>query len=130
MKEREAYYGILEKSGKGKLDITEWLIWFLSCFLRALEDSEATISKVLKIAQFWQRHTQTVLNKNQLKVINRLTEAGPGGFIGGLTTRKYTAMTGASRATAYRDISDLITKGILTQNKGKGRSVSYNLVFP
>jgi len=39
-------------------------------------------------------------------------------------------MTGASRATAYRDISDLITKEILTQNKGKGRSVSYNLVFP
>jgi len=39
-------------------------------------------------------------------------------------------MTGASRATAYRDISDLITKGILAQNKGKGRSVSYNLIFP
>ena len=130
MKERDAYYDVLEKSSKGKIDITEWLIWFLSCFLRALEDSEATISKVLKIAEFWQRHTQTVLNKKQRKVINRLTEAGPGGFIGGLTTRKYTAMTGASRATAYRDISDLVTKVILTQNKGKGRSVSYNLVFP
>jgi len=130
MKERDAYYDVLERSSKGKIDITEWLIWFLSCFLRALEDSETAISKVLKIAEFWQRHTQTVLNKNQRKVINRLTEAGPGGFIGGLTTRKYTAMTGASRATAYRDISDLITKGILTQGKGKGRSVSYNLVFP
>ena len=130
MKEREAYYNVLERSGKGRLNITEWLVWFLSCFLRAIEDSEATISKVLKIAEFWQQHTQTALNKNQRKVINRLTEAGPGGFIGGLTTRKYTAMTGASRATAYRDISDLITKGILAQNKGKGRSVSYNLVFP
>ena len=130
MKEREAYYDILERSGKGKLDITEWLIWFLSCFLRALEDSEATISRVLKISEFWQLHAQTALNKNQRKVINRLMDVGPGGFIGGLTTRKYTAMTGASRATAYRDISDLMTKSILTQNKGKGRSVSYNLVFP
>jgi Fic family protein len=130
MKESGDYYNVLERSSKGKIDITEWLTWFLSCFLRALEDSEVTISKVLKIAEFWQRHTQTALNKNQRKVINRLAEAGPGGFVGGLTTRKYTAMTGASRATAYRDISDLIKKSILIQNKGKGRSVSYNLVFP
>lgn len=127
MKERDAYYNILEKSQKKDVDITVWLAWFLSCFLRALEDSEVIISKVLKISEFWQKHARTVLNKNQRKVINRLTETGQDSFIGGLTTRKYAAISGASRATAYRDITDLVTKGILIQNKGKGRSVSYSL---
>ena len=127
MKERKAYYNILEKSQKGTMDVTEWLKWFLSCFLRALEDSEITISRVLNISDFWHKHAGLSFNKNQRKVINRLLESAPEGFKGGLTTRKYVAMTKVSRATAYRDISDLVEKGVLKQNKGKGRSVSYGL---
>ncbi|NQT22815.1 MAG: Fic family protein [Candidatus Omnitrophica bacterium] len=127
MKERESYYNILEKTQKGTLDITEWLEWFLLCYLRALEDSETAISKVLKKAEFWRVHAQTELNKNQRKVINKLLEVGPEGFEGGLTTRKYVSMTKTSRATAYRDIVDMVNKDILVRNKGKGRSVSYRL---
>ena len=130
MKERKAYYNILEQSQKGTLDITEWLLWFLECYLRAIEDSEAAMSKVLQKAEFWQKHAQTILNKNQQKVINRLLEAGPGGFAGGLSTRKYVAMARVSRATAYRDITDLVKKKILIQHKTKGRSVFYELNFP
>ena len=127
MKERGSYYNILEKTQKGTMDITGWLDWFLLCYLRALEDSEGAISKVLNKAEFWRIHAQTELNKNQRKVINRLLEDGPEGFEGGLTTRKYVSMTRTSRATAYRDISDMVEKNILILNKGKGRSVSYCL---
>lgn len=127
MKERDSYYDILEKTQKGPLDITGWLKWFLDCYLRALEDSEAAISKVLKKDEFWRAHAQTELNKNQRKAINKLLEAGPEGFEGGLTTRKYVSMTKTSRATAYRDITDMVEKGILVSNKGKGRSASYRL---
>lgn len=127
MKERESYYNILEKNQKGTLDITGWLEWFLLCYLRALEDSEKAISKVLKKAEFWRIHAQTELNKNQRKAINRLLEAEPEGFEGGLTTRKYVSMTRTSRATAYRDISDMVEKNIIVRDKGKGRSVSYRL---
>ncbi len=127
MKERASYYDILEKTSKGPLDITNWLLWFLECYLRALEDSEETISKVLKKAEFWRVHAETELNRNQRKVINRLLGAGAEGFEGGLTTRKYVSMTKTSRATAYRDIADMLNKDILVQNKGKGRSVSYRL---
>ncbi|MDB4349686.1 Fic family protein [Omnitrophica bacterium] len=130
MAERDAYYDILEKSQKGTLDITEWLLWFLECYSRAISDSETAVSKVLQKAAFWQRHAQTILNKNQQKVINRLLEAGPKGFAGGLSTRKYVAIAKVSRATAYRDITDLLKKKILVRNKTKGRSVSYELVFP
>ncbi len=126
---RKAYYDILEKCQRGTLDITEWLLWFLKFYLKAIEESEKAIQKSLQKAEFWQKHAQTNLNNNQRKVINRLLDAGPSGFIGGLTTRKYVAMTKTSRATAYRDISDLVRKKILARSKAKGRSVSYELIF-
>lgn len=126
---RKAYYDILEKCQSGTLDVTEWLSWFLKCYSKAIEESEKAIQKSLQKAEFWQRYAQTDLNNNQRKVINRLLDAGPGGFIGGLTTRKYVAMIKISRATAYRDISDLRKKKILVRSKAKGRSVSYELTF-
>ena len=129
MAERNAYYDILERSQKGGLDITEWLKWFLNCFIRTIKDSETAISKVLQKAAFWQKHAQTVLNKNQQKVINRLLDAGEGRFIGNLTTRKYVAMAKVSRATAYRDIVDLVEKKILKRSKSAGRSVSYEIKY-
>jgi len=130
MAERKAYYKILEKCQRGRLDITEWLLWFLRCYLQAIEESEKGILKSLQKAAFWQKHAQTILSKNQRKAINRLLDTGPGGFIGGLSTRKYVGMTKTSRATAYRDISDLLKKNILVRSKAKGRSVSYELIFP
>jgi len=130
MAERKSYYDILETTQKGTLDITEWLIWFLDCFIRAIEDSKDSIENIVLKSLFWQKHTETVFNKNQKKVINRLLDAGPGGFTGGLSTRKYVGMTKVSRTTAYRDITDLVEKNVLKQNKKKGRSVSYELIFP
>ena len=37
-----------------------------------------------------------------------LDSAGPAGFEGGLTTRKYVAMSHASRATGQREIAHLV----------------------
>ncbi|MFH1996734.1 MAG: Fic family protein [Candidatus Omnitrophota bacterium] len=128
MKERKAYYDILERSQRGSLDVTEWLIWFLTCYLRAVEDSEVVIGRVLLKAKFWQKHAQIMLNKNQQKAVNRLLEEGPDGFEGGLTTRKYVSMTRVSRATAYRDIAEMVERKILRRRKAKGRSVSYEIV--
>jgi Fic family protein len=81
-------------------------------------------------ADFWQEHAQTELNKRQKKVINRMLDAGPGNFIGGLTTRKYVNIAKTSRATAFREISGLLDKKILHQLSGKGRSVHYDLKWP
>lgn len=130
MEERQGYYEVLEKCQKGNLDITAWLLWFLGCFERAIARSDELIGKVLQKARFWKIHSQTELNQRQRKVINRLLDAGPGGFEGGLSTRKYVGMTKASRATSYREITDLLNKKILFQNPGKGRSVTYDLAWP
>jgi len=36
-------------------------------------------------------------------------------------------MAKVSRATAFREISDLLEKGLLTQNPARGRSASYEV---
>jgi len=131
MEERKGYYNILEKCTKSdSVDVTEWLVWFLECFERAIQRSDKIIGNVLAKAEFWQQHAQTGLNERQKKVLNRLLDAGPGGFEGCLTTRKYVSIAKVSRATAFREISDLLEKKILRQLSGKGRSVHYDLLWP
>ena len=126
MEERDAYYRVLEQCSKGT-DITEWLAWFLGCTARAVVGSERIIGNILAKAGFWQKHRMTPMNERQRKVVNRLLDAGKGGFLGGLTTRKYVSMAKVSRATAFREITHLLDKHVLRQNSGKGRSFSYDL---
>jgi Fic family protein len=127
MAERDAYYDVLERCQKGNGDITEWLEWFLCCFCRAIDRSEILLATVLDKAAFWKTHNQTPLSERQMKVINRLLDAGKGGFGGGLTTRKYVSLAGVSRATAFREMDQLVKAGILKQNPARGRSASYDL---
>lgn len=127
LEERNAYYRVLEANQKGGGNVTPWLQWYLGCYTRAVEHAERLIGDVLTKATFWQRHSQVDLNARQRKVLNRLLDVGKGGFHGGLTTRKYVAMAKVSRATAFREISELLERGLLTQNPARGRSVSYEV---
>ncbi len=129
MTERTDYYNVLEYHQKGNGDITGWLLWFLECVQRAVRESQDLIAGVLVKAAFWQKNAQLPMTHLQRKVINRMLDAEPNGFAGGLTTRKYVSMAKVSRATAYREISHLVKNGILAPNPGKGRNISYHLVI-
>jgi Fic family protein len=126
-RERNDYYDVLEKSQKGTCDITDWLSWYLGLFTRAVDASKETIDLALAVAKFWKEHSQTGMSERQLKVVTRLLEAGPKGFEGGMTNRKYVNLTKVSPETAKRDLKELSEKGILQQNDGRGRSVSYSI---
>src|SRR5258707_1813135 len=39
-KERNAYYDVLEQTQRGRLDITDWLEWFLACLDRAFDGAQ------------------------------------------------------------------------------------------
>lgn len=129
MAEREAYYQVLEHTNRGDGDITEWIEWFLECMSRAILESGKLLANVMLKARFWQRCAQTGLKERQRKIINRRLDAGPGGFEGGLTNRKYAAIGHVSKATAQRELADLIQKGILRLNPSRGRSTSYDLCW-
>ena len=127
MSAREDYYSILEKTQKGSCDVTGWLVWFLGCFAKAIKRSDDLLNAVFAKAEFWRTHAQDKLTERQKKVINRLLDAGPGGFEGGLTTQKFASMTHCSRVTAYRELDQLSELGILKRD-GQGRAVKYELV--
>jgi Fic family protein len=126
MTEREGYYNILEKTQKGSGDITDWLVWFMGCFARAIVRSEDIMNGVFSKSEFWQQHAQDQLTERQKKVINRLLDAGIEGFEGGMTTQKYASMTHISRATAFRELDQLMELGIL-KRIGQGRTARYEL---
>lgn len=130
MSERGDYYAVLESTQRRKGDITEWVVWFLGCLKRAIRHSAGAVEKAMTKARFWQDISHLTLNERQLKVVNRLFDAGPGGFEGGLTNSKYRGMTGTTRETARRDMVDLTAKGVLIRNQGAGRNVNYDLSWP
>ena len=51
---------------------------------------------------------------------------GPSGFKGGLSAEKYIRITAASRATATRDLHDLVAKGAMIR-RGSLKSTRYEL---
>ncbi len=129
MAERETYYEILEQTNTADGDITDWIKWFLKCMTGAILGSDKLLSNVMLKTRFWQHYAQTGLKERQSKIINRLLEAGPGGFEGGLTNRKYASIGHVSKATAQRELADLVQKAILCLNPSRGRSTSYDLCW-
>ena len=129
MKERATYYAMLEKTQTGDGDCTEWLLWFIGCFDHALITAETTLAAILLKTAFWKRHEGTTVGERQKKVLNRLLDAGKDGFEGGLSTRKYMGITKTSRATAWREIEDLLQKKMLRPLPGGGRSTAYEILW-
>lgn len=122
--ERKQYYEMLEKTQKGNLDITDWLVWFLNCLINALKSTDTILTRVFFKAEFWQKHLDTPINERQRKLLNKLMD----GFDGKLTSSKWAKIAKCSKDSAVRDINDLIDKGILQKEAAGGRSTNYELV--
>src|SRR5208337_2934900 len=125
-KERDAYYGGLEETQKGTLDITARLEWFLDCLNRAFDGVDSTLAIVLKKARFWESYAKTQFNDRQRLVLNKLLD----GFEGKMTSSKWAKLAKCSQDTALRDILELTERGLLAKDSAGGRSTSYSLIFP
>ena len=128
--DKKSYYDFLERSQKliynKNLDITEWILWHTNMINQAIEISLQQVQIAIQKANFWDRAREFSLNPRQIKVLNRLLDAGKDGFEGGLSTKKYISITKTSTATAKRDISDLVAKKLIKQVEGTaGRNVRY-----
>lgn len=124
-RQRNAYYDVLENTQHGALDVTAWLVWFLEQVEAAATQAQSVVATTLAKARFWLRFQSVAFNERQKKALNRLLDAGPDGFEGEMTTRKYVGLTRASRATAYRELADLVEKGCLVPTGQGGRSTAY-----
>ncbi len=119
---RKVYYQSLEDNNK-HLEITSWLLYFAQTALDAQKQSQALIDFLIAKVRFYDR-LRGVLNPRQEKVIARIFKEGPEGFEGGLSAENYISITGTSRATATRDLADLVDKHALRQT-GKLRHTRY-----
>jgi Fic family protein len=72
------------------------------------------------------QHARSEVNQRQLKALSRMLEMLPQEFVGGMTNKKYANLTGASPATAQRDLADLVAKGYM-ELRGAGRAARYEL---
>lgn len=120
---KKEYYAVLERTQKGNLDITEWLLWFICCLENAITKAISAIETTLQKAAYWDRHRDITVNERQRKIINRLWD----GFEGKLTSSKWAKICSCSQDTALRDINDLIAKGMLRDSGESGRNSNYLL---
>ena len=74
-------------------------------------------------ADFWNKHSKTIINERQKKILNKMLD----GFDGKLTSSKWAKIAKCSKDSAVRDINDLIKKDVLQKEDAGGRSTSYEL---
>ena len=129
LQDRTGYYDQLNAaSASGQMDVTAWVRWFVQCVEKAclatLAHMQAASAKTRYGSALNEDHP--TLTASQRKVLNKLYDAGPGGYSGGLSTEKYVAISAVSRATAYRELTDLVDKGLLLRT-GQGRGTRYEM---
>jgi Fic family protein len=123
-RKRKDYYAALERNNK-ELEITPWMKYFAGTIVEAQNNTIKRADFYVAKAKFYEKFRDR-LNERQAKVIARMFREGIDGFRGGLSAENYIAISKTSRATATRDLQDLIEKGALTKT-GELRHTRYFL---
>ena len=109
-------------SARGRMDATAWVLWFVQCVetacLAALGQMQSARAKTQYGSGLNEEHPK--LRARQKKVLSTLYDVGPGGYSGVMRTEKYVAIASVSRATAYRELTDLVDAVGLAAAHGAG----------
>lgn len=124
---RKGYYDALEANNTVN-EITPWLAWFAATAIEAERRAISLVEFVIDKTRLLDR-LRGRLNERQEKALLRMLREGPQGFKGGLSAGNYVTITGASTATATRDLADLVAHGVLIR-AGERRHARYNLAMP
>jgi len=124
-REKNAYYDALERTQQGDNDITEWLVWYLTCINNAAKASYTMLSGVLRKSMFWRTHAAKAISEREKQILNIYLD----GYDAKLTIKNYAKLCKISTDTASRDIHDLESKGMLRAEQGRVRDASYSLIY-
>ncbi len=108
---KKDYYKSLA-SCSNTLDIQKWIEFFADVIVESQKESLSLIYFLDEKSELMAR-LQKKLNPRQEKALLKMYSEGITGFIGGLSAENYIKITKTSRATATRDLNDLIKKGAL-----------------
>ena len=123
-RKRKDYYAALERNNKD-LEISGWMQYFADTIIEAQRNTINRVDFYVAKAKFYEKF-RGQLNERQDKVIARMFREGIDGFKGGLRADNYISISQTSRATATRDLQDLVQKGALTRT-GELRHTRYHL---
>lgn len=123
-RKRKDYYAALERNNKG-IEITGWMKYFANTVLEAQTNTIKRVDFYVAKAKFYER-LRGKLNERQDKVVARMFKEGIDGFKGGLSAENYIRISGTSRATATRDLQDLVETGAFVKT-GELRHTRYYL---
>jgi len=123
---RKAYYAALELSSR-ETEITDWLVFFANTVLEAQATTIERVDFYLAKARFYER-LRGQMNERQERVVARMFREGLDGFKGGLSAENYITIAKTSRATATRDLQDLVAKGALSRT-GELKHTRYHLAI-
>jgi Fic family protein len=123
-RKRKDYYAELEHNNK-ELHIDDWMTYFSNTILQAQNNTIKRVDFYIAKAKFYEKFRDQ-LNERQAKVVARMFREGVDGFKGGLSADNYISISKTSRATATRDLQDLVEKGALTKT-GELRHTRYFL---
>lgn len=108
---KKEYYESLARCNH-TLNIQSWIEFFSVVIVQAQEESHTLIDFLMAKSQLMSR-LKGHINERQEKVLLRMFSEGPKGFSGGLSAENYIAIAKTSRATATRDLADLVETGAL-----------------
>ncbi len=123
-KNKKAYYDYLQQQNR-QLEATQWLEYFGQTILDAQEYSQRLVDFIVHKAKYYDR-LRGQFNRRQEKVISKMFREGLEGFKGGLSADNYLRIVKTSRATATRDLQDLVEKGALRRT-GEKKYTRYHL---
>jgi Fic family protein len=101
------------------------MTYFANTVLQAQDNTIKRVDFYIAKAKFYEKFRHQ-LNQRQVKVVARMFREGVDGFKGGLSADTYISISKTSRATATRDLQDLVEKGALTKT-GELRHTRYFL---
>lgn len=110
-KRKKEYYDALASCNR-TLEIQRWIQFFAEVIVQSQEEALSLINFLMAKSRFMNQ-LKDKINDRQEKVLLRMFTEGPKGFSGGLSAENYMAITKASRATATRDLADLVKKRAL-----------------
>lgn len=129
LERRAEYYDALNQAQRGTGDVTEWVEWFARQIGAACVRSGQIVDRAVEKSRFWASRAHLDLKPRQRKVLQRLLDDGDGGFEGGLNADKYMKMTAVSKATATRDLAEMLAHQLLW-SQGQGKGTRYYLNVP
>ena len=119
---RKEYYRALGDCNR-TLAISPWTELFAEIIVESQKNSTNLVNFLLSKSRIM-NNMKDELNERQEKALLRMFAEGPDGFQGGLSADNYIAITKTSRATATRDLADLVSKEALKKT-GQLRHTRY-----